>query len=153
MDETLKVVIIDDNTDYLFTMKTFLSRNGFEVFTAENGKDGIEMVNKEHPDLVLLDVMMETLFSGFEVCKKIRANEDLKDTPIIGISGMSEELNMRYDQWPDWEYFKPDEFMDKPVDKEKLLINIDNVLSKARERVNRPKWRKDLDEERKKGWV
>lgn len=153
MAEPTKVVIIDDNTDYLFTMETFLSRNGFEVSTAENGKEGLDLILKERPDVVLLDIMMETLFSGFEVCKQLRSDEGLKDMPIIGISGISEEININYEQWPDWEYFSPDAYMSKPVDKDRLLDLIDQVIKKAEERSNRPKWRKDLDEKAKKKWV
>ena len=153
MEKSIKVVLVDDNTDYLFTMETYLSRNGFEVKTSDDGQKGLEMIRQERPDVVLLDVMMETLFSGFEVCKQIRSNETLKDTPVIGISGISEEINLKYDQWPDWEYFSPDDFISKPVDKERLLDLIDNVLNKAAERSKRPKWRKDLDEKAKKNWA
>lgn len=153
MGETRKVVIIDDNKDYLFTMETFLSRNGFEVKTADNGKEGVELVFNDCPDLVLLDIMMETLLSGFDVCKQIRSKDGFKDIPIIGISGIGEELDVKIEKWPDYEYFSPDEFMDKPVDKERLLAVIDTVLKKAEERTKRPKWRRALDEENKKKWV
>ena len=153
MEKRTKCVIIDDNTDFLFTMGTFLKRNGFDVFTAETGEKGFDLVLEKRPDLVLLDVMMETLFSGFEVCKKIRSHEDLKETPIIGISGMTEELDIQYDKWPDWEYFKPDQFVDKPVDRDGLLGVIGNVLKTAEERRQRPKWRKVLDEKMEKEWA
>ena len=69
-----KILIIDDNPDFLFTTETFLKRNGFATLTAQDGKKGVEMAQKEHPDLVLLDVMMETLYSGFEVCKRIKTD-------------------------------------------------------------------------------
>ena len=94
MEKSLKIVMVDDNTDFLFTMETFLQRNGFEVHTAEEGQQGMDLIRQERPDLVMLDIMMETLFSGFEVCKQIRSDNDLKDTPIIGISGMGEELEI-----------------------------------------------------------
>jgi len=153
MPTATKCVLIDDNRDFLFTMETFLTRNGFEVLTAETGETGVELVLKEHPDIVLLDVMMETLFSGFEVCKTIRSHKELKDTPIIGISGMNKELDFSYDKWPDWEYFRPDEFMEKPVDREKLLLVIDKVLKKAVENKKKPKWRKAMDEKLEKKWL
>jgi len=152
MEKDIKIAIVDDNKDYLFTMETFLKRNGFEVFTAEDGKKGIDLIQKEKPDLILLDIMMETTFSGFEICKQIRADLDLKEIPIIGISGMGEELNVNYDQWRDDEYFNPEKFLEKPIDKERLLIVIDEVLKKAEDRRKRPKWRKDLDEKMRKKW-
>ena len=115
--DILKIVIIDDNTDYLFTMKTFLSRNGFEVETAPNGQAGIELIRKERPDLILLDVMMETTFSGFEVCRQVRSDNELKKTPIIGITGMEDELGLKFDKYDDADYFSPDVFFDKPVER------------------------------------
>jgi CheY-like chemotaxis protein len=92
-----KILIIDDNPDFIFTMETFLKRSGFTTLTAHDGKQGVEMAQKEHPDLILLDVMMETLYSGFEVCKRIRTDPQLKSIPIIGISGMDDELGVRCD--------------------------------------------------------
>ena len=149
MTKPIKVVVIDDNKDYLFATETFLSRNGFEVMTASNGNDGFNLVKEQRPDVVMLDVMMETLFAGLEVCKKIRSDPNLKDMPIIGISAISDELKVKYDQWPDYKYFSPDEFMDKPVDKDRLLILIAKVMKKAEERRRKPKWRKERDEKLK----
>jgi CheY-like chemotaxis protein len=125
-----KILIIDDNPDFLFTTETFLKRNGFATLTAQDGKKGLELAQQEHPDLVLLDVMMETLYSGFEVCKRIKTDPHLQSIPIIGISGMAEELGVRYDKERDQEYFSPDIFFEKPVDKEKLLAKIKEFLSR-----------------------
>ena len=140
-----KIVLVDDNTDYLFTMETFLSRNGYEVKTSDDGERGLELIRSERPDAVLLDVMMETLFSGFEVCKQMRMDDELKDIPIIGISGMGDELGIDYKQWPDYDYFKPDAFLDKPVDKQKLLRLIPETIDKAKKRKKRPKWQERMD--------
>lgn len=130
MGKKAKIVLIDDNKDLLFTMSTFLNRNGFETLTAEDGKAGLELVEKEQPDLVLLDVMMETLFSGFEVCKRLRTNPALKAIPIIGISGMGDELGVKFDKERDEEYFNPDVFFEKPVDRKKLLEKIGELITK-----------------------
>lgn len=125
----LKIIIVDDNTDYLFTMETFLTRNGFSVETAHDGEAGIELIRKHRPDLIILDVMMETTFSGFEVCRQVRNDAALKETPIIGISGMSDELGIKFDMYEDAEYFSPDVFFDKPVNKDDLLVKINDLIS------------------------
>jgi len=130
MDRKNKIVLIDDNKDYLFTMKTFLKKNGFEVSTAGDGQSGVKLVEDEKPDIVLLDVMMETLFSGFEVCRRLRQNPNLKSIPIIGISGMADEINVKFNKKKDFEYFSPEEFLEKPVDKELLLKTIDKLINK-----------------------
>lgn len=131
MEHLSKILIIDDNPDYLFTMATFLKRNGFETLTAEDGQKGIDIIEKERPDLILLDVMMESTYSGLDVCKRVRVNPDLKDTPIIGISGMGDELGVRLEKWGDEDYFNVNEFFDKPVDKERLLSKIRDLLEEG----------------------
>ena len=146
MSKKNKIVIIDDNTDFLFTMKTFLQRNGYEILTAVDGQKGFELIKRERPDLILLDIMMETLFSGFEVCKQIRSDDDLKNIPVIGISALSDELNINYRQWPDYEYFRPNAFLDKPVDRQRLLQMIPEVIRKAKKRKHRPKWQKKMED-------
>jgi CheY-like chemotaxis protein len=147
MEKSLKIVIVDDNTDFLFTMETFLQRSGFEVRTADDGQKGLELIRKERPDLILLDIMMETLFSGFEVCKRVRSDDDLRDIPIIGVSAMGEELDINYRQWPDYDYFSPNAFLDKPVDKQRLLQMIPEVIQKAAQRKRQPKWKKELEKD------
>jgi len=131
MNNPKKIIIIDDNKDYLFTMQTFLERNGFEVQTANDGKTGLELVKNEMPDLILLDVMMESLYSGFEVYRQLRADESLKTIPIIGVSGMADELNVKFSKETDHDYFDPNEFLEKPVDKDLLLTKIGDILGKA----------------------
>jgi CheY-like chemotaxis protein len=146
MGKDLKIVMVDDNTDFLFTMQTFLQKNGFVIHTADDGQKGIDLIKKERPDVVLLDIMMETLFSGFEVCKAIRSDDDLIDIPIIGISAMAGELDINYSQWPDYDYFKPDAFLDKPVDRQRLLQLIPEVIQKAQKRKRNPKWKKEMEQ-------
>lgn len=141
MEKLLKVVIIDDNKDYLFSMETFLSRNGFIAQTASNGKDGLDLIKKEHPDVILLDVMMESMLAGLEVCKAVRSDPQLEYIPIVGISGMGEELGLEYEQYRDDEYFTPDEFVEKPVDKQHLLSVIEQAIQKAQARKKPPAWR------------
>ncbi len=131
MGNLSKIIMIDDNPDFRFTMETFLKRNGYETLTAEDGQKGIELIEKERPDLILLDVMMESLYTGLDVCKKVRTNPDLKDIPIIGISGMADELGVQVEKWGDEDYFNVDEFFDKPVDKEKLLSKIKELLEEG----------------------
>jgi CheY-like chemotaxis protein len=129
MNDTKTVLIIDDNQDYVLAMKTFLSKNGFFVLTAEDGKKGIEVISERKPEIILLDVMMESLYSGFDVCKYVRNNPQLKNIPIIGISGLKDELGISFDQERDGEYFSPDAFFDKPVDRQALLKSINEFLA------------------------
>lgn len=145
MEKGLKVVVVDDDRDYLFTMETFLKRNDFNVFTADNGKDGIDLIKNQQPDVILLDVMMETLFSGYEVCKAVRSDPDVEFTPIVGISGMGDDIGVKYEQYRDEKYFTPDIFVEKPVDKELLIDIISQAIEKTKSRKKQPGWKKELE--------
>ena len=131
MEKTAKIIVVDDNHDLLFTMETFLTRNGFEVLTADDGQRGLELIKEARPDLILLDIMMETTFSGLDVCKALRSDPDLKKIPIIGISGIGHEMGIQIGKWGDDDYFSVDEFFEKPVDREKLLERIKIRLEKG----------------------
>ncbi len=131
MEKTPKIIVVDDNHDLLFTMETFLKRNGFDVLTADDGQKGLELIKEAHPDLVLLDIMMETTYSGLDVCKAIRSDAGLKDIPIIGISGIGDEMGIRIDKWGDDDYFSVDEYFEKPVNRDKLLERIKVRLKKG----------------------
>ena len=138
MGKTAKIIVVDDNHDLLFTMETFLTRNGFEVLTADDGQKGLDLIKEIHPDLILLDIMMETTYSGLDVCKGVRSDPNLKDIPIIGISGIGDEMGIQIDKWGDDDYFSVDEFFEKPVDREKLLERIKIRLKKGVIKRGRP---------------
>jgi len=138
MEKTAKIIVVDDNHDLLFTMETFLTRNGFEVLTADDGQKGLDLIKEIHPDLILLDIMMETIYSGLDVCKGVRSDPNLKDIPIIGISGIGDEMGIQIDKWGDDDYFSVDEFFEKPVDREKLLERIKIRLKKGVIKRGRP---------------
>lgn len=127
MEHTAKIAIIDDNADFVFTMETYLQRSGFETVAATSGEEGLKMVERHRPDIILLDVQMETFFSGFEVCKRLRSDPDLKHIPIIGVSAIGEGLRYFYDD-KNRKHFCPDDFFDKPVDKRMLLSKIKELL-------------------------
>ena len=102
-----------------------------QVKTADDGRKGLDLIKEIHPDLVLLDIMMETTYSGLDVCKAIRSDPVLKGIPIIGISGIGDEMGIKIDKWGDDDYFSVDEFFEKPVDREKLLERIRIRLKKG----------------------
>lgn len=85
-----RVLIIDDDDEFLTMIKLLLSLNKFEVDTANSGMEGLKKIEESNYDLVLLDVMMPEM-SGFEVLKKIRDNEKFIDLPIIMLTAKSEK--------------------------------------------------------------
>lgn len=145
VEKALKIALIDDNEDYLFTMGTFLTRHGFVTVTANDGQKGLELIKRERPDLILLDVMMESSFAGFELWGVLQADPVLKEIPVIGVSAMHQEMGVRPDGHEDREYFSPAAFLDKPVDREMLLKTIAAVIEAAQEHKNRPRWKRSLE--------
>jgi CheY-like chemotaxis protein len=77
-----KILIVDDEPDILDVVQFRLSRKGYEVILAVNGREALEKINQQKPDLVFLDYRMPFL-NGLEVCKRIKENESSKSTPVI----------------------------------------------------------------------
>jgi two-component system alkaline phosphatase synthesis response regulator PhoP len=85
-----KLLLVEDDVMLIEMMKMNLEAQGYQVITAENGKDGAFKAISEKPDLILADLMMPEL-DGFEMIKLIRSNSDLKDTPIICVTALGRE--------------------------------------------------------------
>ncbi len=84
-----RILCIDDDQLLLSLVRDLLEGNNFEPLTAADGVSGIEIAKREQPDLILLDVMLPGM-DGFEVCRRMRADPTLKDTPIIIVTAMTD---------------------------------------------------------------
>lgn len=87
-----KILLVDDEPDILEFLSYNLKREGYTVFTAENGKDAIPIAKKENPELIVLDVMMPEM-GGMEVCKEIRKIPSLKNTMIAFLTARNEDYS------------------------------------------------------------
>jgi len=119
-----KILVIDDDVDRIEVLRLMLEKNGYLVIDAQNGTRGYQLVEKERPDLIILDVMMATWDEGFEVVQKIRNNPKLAATPIIMLTAVSQQMGIRYDK--DKETLPVEEFIEKPVMPGTLL----NIIKK-----------------------
>ncbi|AFZ17045.1 adenylate/guanylate cyclase domain-containing protein [Allocoleopsis franciscana] len=88
-DEKGVILIVDDNPDTLDLLFFFLSDSDFTVLVAQNGKIALQIVEESHPDLILLDVMMPGI-DGFEICRRLKANEASQDIPVIFMTALSD---------------------------------------------------------------
>ena len=86
----LRVAVIDDDPDMVKIIKLLLETRGFEAVGAYSGEDGLELVQREAPDVVLLDIMMPGL-DGFEVCHELKSDEETRGIPVIFVTAMSVE--------------------------------------------------------------
>ncbi|MDP2724207.1 MAG: response regulator [Bacteroidales bacterium] len=83
MNTKKKIVIVDDDIDIINVVEAILTAKGYVVLSANDKKQGIELLKKDKPDLAILDVMMTTHFEGFELAKEIIDDPELKDMPVI----------------------------------------------------------------------
>lgn len=120
----INLLIVEDDKSLRRLMEVFLKKNGFEVFSAENGEKAIEMFNKSHIDLVLCDIMMPKV-NGYELVKELRGfNYDL---PIIMITA-KESLQDKKKGF----LVGADDYMVKPIDLDELLLRINALLRRAK---------------------
>ena len=116
-----KILIIDDDIDLVEAMRLTLENAGFEVIDAQDGQKGLEKIEKEKPDLVLLDVMMETQDEGFHIAYQIRNNEETADLPIIMLTAVGAETGFSFDKEKDEDFLPVDEFIEKPINPDTLI--------------------------------
>lgn len=122
-----KVLIVDDDADFVAMNKSALELEGYEVAVAYSGKECIDLVDSVAPDIILLDMMMETWSEGTNVVDKLRMYKKTKDTPIILITSVNFRSN--YGDVSDMEDFmKVDGYIVKPVLPEKLIERVKEVL-------------------------
>ncbi|HEY5600750.1 MAG TPA: response regulator [Patescibacteria group bacterium] len=85
------VLIIEDEFQILDIYKTKLEREGFRVFTAKNGKDGLSIVNSNKPDLIILDIILPGGMNGFDILEKLKSDSKTKNIPVIVLTNLDSE--------------------------------------------------------------
>jgi DNA-binding response OmpR family regulator len=127
VDTKKKVLLIDDDKDFLLATKFILETGGYEIFQAEDGKSGLAMAESIHPDLAIIDLMMETWSEGFNVVSKLRATDAGKQIPLIMLSAV--DLQGPYHSFqPSAEFPKIDMILHKPIRADELLKHIERLL-------------------------
>ncbi len=130
-----KILIVDDDRDLVETLTQVLQTRGYATAAAYRGADGLRAVLAEKPDLVVLDVMMETDTAGFEVADQIRSTRPgsryaaVRDVPLVILTAIGQVTNSRFSLDPS-DSFLPgvEAFLTKPVDVDELLAVIARLL-------------------------
>ncbi|MBE2267630.1 MAG: response regulator [Anaerolinea sp.] len=131
---TQKVLIIDDDPDISLASRLILESAGYAVSEARTSTAGLAAVKAETPDLIILDVMMESATAGFQAALALRNPDPASEyaayrgIPIIMLTAVHETLPYRVA--PDEGYLPVDVFLDKPVDAAKLLPAVQGLLNK-----------------------
>lgn len=118
-----KILIVDDSSDTLMLTSLTLKKRGYETLTAVNGKEAFNMIQKEKPDLVLLDLIIPIVY-GNGLCKRIKSDEELKHIPVILFTAYSEIITAEKAR-----DFGADDYIVKPFDTEELIEKIDKFLA------------------------
>lgn len=130
-----RILIVDDAPENRLLIGAQLRSDGYKILEAEDGRDGIEMARQHDPDIIILDVMMPDM-NGFEVCRIIRADEQISAIPIIMVTALS-NVESRIEG----KKAGADEFLSRPHNREELLVRVRTLIQVKRARVR-------LEEER-----
>ena len=117
-----KILVVDDEPDILKVVIFRLKKLGHEIATATNGQEALDSIQKEKPDLILLDLRLPVI-DGYEVCKRLKTDEELKHIPIIlltaSTAGSIAEKTKE---------FKADDYLIKPFDMKELRAKVKKFL-------------------------
>jgi CheY-like chemotaxis protein len=128
MNEQPEILVIDDDPNFVVAMKPVLESKGYKVASACNREEAMRILKKHKPDLILLDIMMERMTDGFDICYKLKHDPETKEIPVLAVSSITEETGFKFSPVTDGEYFEADDFMEKPVPPTVLLERIDRLL-------------------------
>ncbi|HOK95101.1 MAG TPA: response regulator [Anaerohalosphaeraceae bacterium] len=123
-----KVLVIDDDSDFVESIVNLLEARGYNVASASNGKEGVAAAKAEKPDVILLDVMMTTKDEGFNVARELQSIEGIKGTPVIMVTGVRKEMNLPFGFEPDETWLPVKQILEKPVKPETLLAAVADAL-------------------------
>ncbi len=122
-NDTKLILCIEDEPEMIDLIRLILNRRGFEVKGANGGKEGIELIRKDKPDLVLLDLMMPDM-DGWEVYQQMKADESTRNIPVIVVTAKAQSI----DKVLGLHIAKVDDYIAKPFSPQELLNSVDTVL-------------------------
>lgn len=123
-----KILIVDDDIDLVEVLRIVLESHGYDVIDAQDGDRGYLLIEREKPDLIILDVMMRTEDEGFYIAEKIRSQPDIANIPIIMLTAVCQQTGYQYKKNND--VLPVDEFIEKPVMPNTLIGLIEKYIGK-----------------------
>jgi two-component system, OmpR family, alkaline phosphatase synthesis response regulator PhoP len=124
-----KILLVDDDPDFLEAVSLILKPKKFDVVTAYDGIEGLKKAKSEKPDLIVLDVMMPEK-DGYAVCKELKSSPQMSHIPVLLLTGVASHVpTTRYTQEMGLET-EADDYIDKPVEPEVLVKRIEALLSR-----------------------
>ena len=127
-----RILVVDDDPDLVEVIRLTLEANGYEVFSAAGGQEGLEKVKEVEPDLIILDVMMDYTTEGFQVSLQLRSPEPDSEyaayskIPILMLTALHSTTSLRFS--PDEDYLPVDDFVEKPLEPGALVAKVEALL-------------------------
>ena len=121
-----KVLVVDDDPDFVNYASKVLEKAGHDVVSAANGAKALQAMRQDVPDVVLLDIMMSYILDGLDVSREMAEDPSLKDVPVIMVTSLTGVKGSGV--FPTDEYVPADEWISKPVDPDTLLERVNQVL-------------------------
>jgi len=131
MSSVGKILIVDDDPDFVEYTRIVLDSQGYQVQTAATAEVALRMMREDRPDVVLLDVMMSYVLDGLNIARQMHDDPDLRDVPVIMISAIVSRQEAGL--FPTDEYLSVDAFMSKPVDPADLLRQVGELIQREAE--------------------
>ncbi len=134
MEEKKKILIIDDNPDFADAVKVTLETGGPYVAKVVNSaEEAVEKLEEELPDLMILDIIMQEGAEGIILSRKFKKDARLKNVPIIMLTSITKQTGFKFNKndLKDKKFLPVDEFMEKPVPPQQLLLRVEKLISLA----------------------
>jgi len=131
MSKKTKILLVDNDVDFIDLNKAVLENSGFDVVVAYSSAEGLDRVRFEQPDLIVLDLMMEKHDSGFGFAKAMKADPTTKNIPILMLTAVGSETGMEFSQELDGYWMKTDDYANKPLLPEDLVKKINELLARS----------------------
>ncbi len=125
-EDAKRVVCIEDEPEMIDLVRLILGRKGFNVIGANGGIEGLETVQRERPDLVLLDMMMPDM-DGWEVYQQMKADEELRSIPVVVVTAKAQSI----DKVLGLHIAKVDDYITKPFGPQELLESVEKILGEV----------------------
>lgn len=125
--ESKRILVVDDDEDLVEALRTILESAGYTVDSAGNSKDAWERIRQARPDLMMLDVMMDSVGEGLQLALELRGDERLKGVPIIMLTAVNQAFPLHIGPETEEGYLPVDKFVEKPVEPAELLKMISEL--------------------------
>jgi CheY-like chemotaxis protein len=129
--DNAKIIVVDDDPGIRDSLQMILASHQYTVITAADRNEAMDKIRSEKPDLLILDIMMASWLDGLDMSKTLKDDRQFKDMPILMLTGVKKKTSFDFRPkagGPDW--CSVDAYLDKPVEPDLLLAEIERLLSK-----------------------